>query len=178
MIFVTGMSSSGKTHTLERLVRVAPSFRHVRASAILRSLGRPILDLTVEAAVANQHALVAELLRLGFLSDEDAVLDGHATVETTSGTLLLPDETFDALAPRAVVHIEASPTLISERSALRGQSWNLAEATDRQKAERNHAWAQASRLGVPFYKVASGDVNALLRCAADVSRHVPVAEPR
>ena len=114
MILVTGVSNSGKTYTLERLVQAVPSFRYVRASAILRLLSRPISDLTVEAAVENQDALVAELSRLGILSDDDAVLDGHATVETTSGTLPIPDRTFDALAPRAIVHVVSPPALISE----------------------------------------------------------------
>lgn len=177
MIFLTGVSSSGKTHTLERLVRAAPNFRHVRASAILRSLNRPIVGLTVEAAIANQHALVAELSRLGVLFDKDAVLDGHATVETTSGILSLPDETFDTLVPHAIVHIEAAPNLIAERSALRGEPWTLAEAVERQWVERAHSKAQAVRLGIPFYQIESGDVDAFLRAEA-VSKRGPVIRSR
>lgn len=170
MILVTGVSNSGKTYTLERLVQAMPSFRYVRASAILRLLGRPILDLTVEAAVENQDALVSELSRLGVLCDDHAVLDGHATLDITSGTLPIPDRTFDALAPRAIVHVVSAPDLISERSAFRGRSWSSAEAANLQEAERNHARAQASLMGVPFFEIASGDVTAFLECAAAVRK--------
>jgi adenylate kinase len=164
MILVTGVSSSGKTHTLERLVHAKPRFRHIRASEILRSLDRPTIGLTIESALANQRVLAAELYRLGLQADEDAMLDGHATVETTTGILPLPDETFERLAPQAIVHIEADPVSIAERSALRGQPYSPREVANRQKLEREHARTQASRLGIPFHEVASGDVDALLRC--------------
>ena len=170
MILVTGVSSSGKTHTLELLVRATPDFRHVRASEMLRSLGRPVENLTVEAALVNQTSLVAELGRLKLLSDQRTVLDGHATVDTASGTLPLPDETFDALAPRMIAHIEADPASIAKRRACRGLSWDANEVAERQSVERTHARAQAQRLGVPFCEIPSGDVNAFLRFAGGAVR--------
>lgn len=162
MILVTGVSNSGKTHTLTTLAQAAPWLRHVRASGVLASIGRPLLDLTIASALANQRALAAELATRGVIVDANAFLDGHATLETTTGPFPLPDEAFDALAPAAIVHVEADPAAISRRSASRGPNWTLKQAVERQAAERAHAQAQARRLGVPYVAVNSGDVTALL----------------
>ena len=161
MIFVVGVSCAGKTHTVQRLLALEPTFSRVSASGLLRELGRPLRPLTPIEAVENQRVLALELLSRGYAGQDALLLDGHATVETTIGPLPVPDDWYDALGFGAIVLVRAAPADISERRTHRGLPWSLDQAMRYQAFERSHAAGQAARLSTPFLEVGPEEVDSL-----------------
>lgn len=162
MIFVGGISSSGKTHLLSLCKSLRPSLIILSGSGILREAGRPLRPLTPQLAEENQWVLLQSLRDRGILSTAGAILDGHATIETTEGARAVPDAWYDQARISGMLHVEALPEEIAARRANRGLSWTAKEAAALQVEERTVMNAQASRLDCPFSTVSSSDPNAML----------------
>lgn len=178
MIFVVGISGSGKTFTLAQLARHCPWVTIVSASGLLTALGRPTRPLTQEQALMNQAVLQAELL---CLSDKlsNVMLDGHATIEAIGGAIPVPDPWYDALPFRGFVHIEASPEDISRRRVARGLTWTPDEASSEQATERDVIRRQSDRLGIPLAEFQGGDWRGLRAFAERVFRpSIPIEANR
>ncbi|PYG29952.1 AAA family ATPase [Pelagimonas varians] len=159
MILVTGASRSGKTSTLKQLVALEPGWEHVVASRVLRQIGCPLENLSLEEAVSNQKLLIRELALRGQLREPNLLLDGHAVLEVQSKPVCLKDEVFDALNPDAVVVIYDSIQSIQfrRRKAGRGEL-SLQDISHFQKCEIEHSKSQSERLNVPCALIESGDV--------------------
>lgn len=176
MIFVAGVSTSGKTHTLAALAELLPGTIVLSASGLLAGAGRPLRPLTPVQALANQQVLADELERRG--TPRDAILDGHAMVETTEGPLPVPDEWYDMVGLDGFVMVEAAPEVIAERRRIRGLPWTAEDAWREQEAERAAVHRQAARLRAPALDLPTGDVERLASWLAEVSQGRRVADGR
>lgn len=156
MIMIVGVSASGKTHTIQKLFQRMPTLIHLRASSILRSFGRPLQNPTINETIQNQIVLI-KYLQQERTSSGVILLDSHAMIETSEGPLLLPDWTFDGLKPSQIIHIEEDSEIIAKRRSKQGRSIESSQVIELQTLERNHAWNQSARLGIPFAQVRSGD---------------------
>jgi adenylate kinase len=160
MIFVAGTSSSGKTYMLSRLAELRPDVVVVSGSRTLAEIGQPTTLLSREQAYDNQWALLNELRARELLGRPGAILDGHATIETTEGLIAIPDEWFDAIHFDGVIHVTADPALIAKRRASCGRPCTAAEAASLQERERRELVRQANRLGMPYLEISSSDAEA------------------
>lgn len=161
MIFVAGVSSSGKTYMLHRLAERRPDLVIVSGSRTLASLGRPLRPLTPSQASQNQWILLNELQSRGLLPRRDTLLDGHATIETTTGAFVIPPDWYDAAAFAGFIQVEADPRAVSERRSKRGLPWTEGEAADLQELERRELLRHSTRLGRPYLAVRSDDLDAV-----------------
>jgi adenylate kinase len=157
MIFVAGVSRAGKSSTIEAFAK-ARGFTHIRASVLLHSAGRPLRQLSNAGAAENQRVLV-ELLRAdGFIGRSSAILDGHATIETSEGIFFVPDTLFDQLNPSKIVCIINDPAIVAHRRTEIGYSFDPKEVSRLQEIEERSARMQATRLRVPYYTVEADDL--------------------
>lgn len=162
MFFVTGASRSGKTSTISALVKREPKWTHIVASSVLRDIGRPLVNLDTTSAWANQLALAKELRRRGFLHSRRVLLDGHAVIELDAKPFPIQDQAFDDLAPYGIATIhDTKDRIIERRRAASRPSISEEELDLLQDREIEHSRSQATRLGVPFLLVKSGDIESL-----------------
>lgn len=159
MIFVAGVSSSGKTYMLQRLAERRPDLVVVSGSRTLAALGRPIRPLTPAEALRNQWVLLDELRSKGLLSRRGTMLDGHATIETTTGPIAIPPEWYDAADFAGFIQVEAEPSALAARRSARGLPWTEREAAGLQELERRELLHHAERLGRPYLATRSDDVD-------------------
>lgn len=178
MIFIAGVSASGKTFTLSLLMQRMPGVRIASASRLLADVDRPLRPLTPEQALANQQVLLTELRRQGLAGSEDVFLDGHAMVETTAGALAVPDTWYDAAGFEGFVHIEANPVDIAERRRARDLPWTPEEARYEQGLEREAVHRQAARLQKPVLDLVAGDIERLIGWLASSRPSCPPAADR
>ena len=168
MIFVSGLSKSGKTYTVKLAGLRDHRLVHVKASAILKASNRPLTSLTSEDVLENQRVLISALKDFRAPPGCLGILDGHTIVETDTGTMVLPDWVFDELGILAFVLVADDLSSIVHRRAGTGLAIDLPEICARQELERRQAEHQARRLGVTFVEIKSGDVLALLSAAKRV----------
>jgi adenylate kinase len=178
MILVAGVSTSGKTYTLAGLRKREPGRLILSASGILGELGRPLRPLTPDQAIANQVALMSELHCRGAGSIKGLLLDGHAMIETTEGSMPIPDWWYNDLALEGLVHIEADAGEIAARRSVRSLPWTEVEARAEQEAERNAIRHQAARLDIPSLEIPGGDLDGLAHWLRTVSRSNGTASDR
>ncbi len=163
MIFVSGVSKSGKTYTIQNAVKIAPTFEHVKASKLLKAGNRPLYGLNKEQILENQTALLEALVNLKHPTRNKLVLDGHAVIETFGGATALPDWVFDSLELSGIVVIVAPIEEIVHRR--QGTLFEKSEAavTLIQMMEQEHCSRQSQRLSIPFAIIQSGDATGLVK---------------
>ncbi|HEX9946874.1 MAG TPA: AAA family ATPase [Allosphingosinicella sp.] len=161
MIFVAGVSSSGKTYMLRRLAERRPDIVVISGSQTLSSLGRPLRALTPEEALGNQWVLLAKLSARDLLAEARAILDGHAIIETTAGPMAIPETWYDAANFAGFVQVEAEPKTLAERRSSRGLPWTEREAGELQTLERRELLRHSTRLGRPYLAVRSDEVEVV-----------------
>src|SRR4051812_13839481 len=96
MVFVGGISRSGKTSTLSRLNLQSQNISLLRGSALLRTLGRPTTGLSLRQALDNQDKL-ASWFKRNTSAAVNVVFDGHLVIPTVDGPFLVPDSFMKAI---------------------------------------------------------------------------------
>jgi adenylate kinase len=162
MIFVCGVSGSGKSHITSRLTGAYPEFVHVKGSAILVESGRPIRGLSPADAEKNQLVLHQELLDRNLISALH-ILDGHLTINTTLGMFTVPDWFFEQINVEAVICILDEPARIARRLNEKGFPCTIAAIDLHQKIERNEASTRASLLKCSYNEFAAVDLDGFAR---------------
>ena len=89
MIFVCGVSASGKSSLVRAFTVTNPKFNHVKGSELLQNAGYPIHNLDAGAAEQNQLALLA-ILHSKKLVAPETIFDGHITIETDGAPYIVP----------------------------------------------------------------------------------------
>ena len=157
MIFVSGLSKSGKTQTIRAVISASDLFEHVKASELLDTAGQPTRKLAIEQILGNQVALIDLLANMNRDTRKIQILDGHALIESTGGPVLLPDWVFDRLMLQAIVQIQAEPSLISSRRAGTAMEQGQSNLENLQRLETQHCQYQADRLRIPFMPISHGE---------------------
>ena len=166
MIFVAGISRSGKSSTIEALAKTR-GFTYLKASSMLRSAGRPLGPLSIVEAAENQRTLIELLKSDAPAGNSTTILDGHAMIETTDGTFPVPDILFDQLDLIKMICIVNDPAVIKRGRAESGWSFDLQEIIRLQEIEQECASTQAIRLHIPFYKINAHNVLEFARAIDD-----------
>jgi adenylate kinase len=159
MIFVAGISRSGKSHTVAKFI-ASRNFRHIKASQLLREAGRPLGPLSPAEAEENQHVLAALLTTDSQYAGFRMFLDGHVMIETTDGPYLVPDWFFDRIEIEKIMCITDDPKAIMERRAQHGWIFDPQALAQLQNIERQYAYDQAARLQIPYHEVRGNDLPA------------------
>jgi adenylate kinase len=162
MIFVCGVSASGKSHVVSLQIAADRNYVHVKGSKILEECGRPILNLTLEAARENQTVLHRELLAR-HLTSSWHILDGHMTLETDFGFYTIPDWFFDSIPIERVICILDDPKNIAKRLQEKGILSPTQAIDEHQHFERNAAIARAASVGCPYSELAARDLDGFAR---------------
>jgi adenylate kinase len=157
VLFVGGLSGSGKTTLVQGFIKANPSFLHLSASAILRSIERPILELDENEALANQTALKSWLLQLSEAERPRAILDGHGVLVVRGRTLAVPSEFFKGLGLRKIALVMADPAVI-----LQNRVWPMEFDSERsikwlQEQEADALAGVANELRITLHQVKTGD---------------------
>jgi hypothetical protein len=161
MHFVCGLSRSGKTRMIERVIASRPAIAHLSARAILTANARPTASLDISGVIANQEILARAInCRVGDLS-ETWILDGHAMIETSAGPVLVPDSFFLSLSLATVTFVDRSIEDIAFNRGD-GEANYLAELHDLTNIELSAARRVARRIGAKFSAINSNDVEGLL----------------
>jgi adenylate kinase len=166
MIFVAGISRSGKSSTIEAFAKTR-GFTHIKASAMLRNAGRPLGPLSIVEAAENQLALIDLLKNDADTENSTAILDGHAMIETTDGAFPVPDILFDQLNLIKMICIINDPAVIKKSRVESGWRFDLQEIIRLQEIEQECASAQALRLNIPFYKINAHDLSEFAHAIND-----------
>ncbi|PBB45544.1 hypothetical protein CK222_03450 [Mesorhizobium sp. WSM3866] len=161
MIFVGGLSGSGKTSMIRNLVSRIPEYTHIQASAILRSIDRPIEGLTLDEAIENQAALADWIAKLSNVDRKRAILDGHGILIVDDAPLQVPFEFFNAIGLSRIVLITGEPSLI-----LKNRTWPASLSSPEaiallQEIEAATLRDVSKKLGVDMHGVNSGDLDRL-----------------
>jgi adenylate kinase len=158
IVFVCGLSKSGKSSLIESAIKSFPSFRHLRASRLLRRAGRPTELISSSEVMENQSVLVDCLTRESATGANGIILDGHFLIETVEGPVCLPLECLDALPLAAVFMIVADPAEIEQRRCGTSAQISAEEAARRIDTESFQAERLAIYRRIPFAKIRSGNV--------------------
>jgi adenylate kinase len=113
--FVCGLSKSGKSTLIAQGELAKIPADHIKASALLRDLNRPTVDLRASSVVGNQDILVDWLDHSLRSNPRLIVLDGHLLIETLDGPQLVPDVALKKLPITHVICIRGEPAEVAER---------------------------------------------------------------
>jgi adenylate kinase len=168
IVFIGGIHGVGKTSVSKSLVGLLPA-THVTAGALIRESAGAGATMTIGAgkkAVPNVDANQALLLqglelfrtRLG-TSASLVLLDGHFSLIDGAGQVVaIPLEVFSAIAPIAVILVEASGLTVRERLIARdAEAPPLDTIAALATRERQRATEVCTALRIPFWAL-SGDV--------------------
>ncbi|CDZ35846.1 Hypothetical protein NGAL_HAMBI1146_15880 [Neorhizobium galegae bv. officinalis] len=136
MIFVAGASGTGKTTVLERFVSCHPEFIHLKASMILRDLGRPLLDLSKAQLLENQKALQGYLRSVSITST--TILDGHMTIPVGEALFDVPSSFLEGIPLSGMLFMQTNPQEILVRKGSFLTSQALDQLKRLQFAEYEH----------------------------------------
>jgi adenylate kinase len=148
LIFVCGLSKSGKSHLVETAIASGAKFRNVKASELLRAAGRPLECIDACLMLANQRVFLESALAVLGHSNEAVVLEGHLVIETTDGPQLVPDTSLDALPISKLILIEDDPNTIAARRRFSELKVDHSEIADLMALERTAAVRFARRHSV------------------------------
>lgn len=168
MILVAGISKSGKTTVCQEVVKYSPSLRHLKASAVLRSLGRPIESLSENDIFENQTALI-RFLSVERTKAEIDLLDGHAIVETGRLATMLPRDVFEGLKLSGIAVVIEEPHIISARRLGTAFETSVEWIASVQQMELECCTIEASRLSLPIVALAHDRVRNLCRFYAELN---------
>ncbi|MDH6297848.1 AAA family ATPase [Agrobacterium fabrum] len=161
MIFVAGLSKSGKTHTLKAAIDGDADVQHVIASDLLKSSGMTLHPTGINQIEENQKVLLDRLLCIQVHPNIRLIIDGHFIIENGSDVVDVPEWFFDRLLPSSIIVVDdPSDAFILRRRDTRfvSSSDALVELRLREFDRASHI---AHRLGVPLTRVNSGDTAAM-----------------
>ncbi|MER9107679.1 hypothetical protein NKH95_27605 [Mesorhizobium sp. M0848] len=158
ILLVCGLSQSGKSNLIERAQLEGLGIPSVKASTLLRTTGRPTVELDVIDAIANQDYLAKQVLQATGSNAELTILDGHLLIETIGGPQLVPDASLAPLPIVGVIFVQADSNVISKRREGSTFSRSIDEITDLAQIELSQARRFARKRGVLFEVVDAGDV--------------------
>lgn len=169
MIFVAGLSKSGKTHTLKAAIDGdADDVQHVIASDLLKSSGMTLHPKGINQVEENQKILLDRLLSIQVHPNTRIIIDGHFIIENGSDVVDIPEWFFDRLRPSSIIVVDDP----SEAFILRRRHTRFVSSSDTvvelRLRELNRGSHIARRLGVPFARVKSGDTAAMRSAIASV----------
>jgi adenylate kinase len=158
IVFVCGLSRSGKSSLIESARKSFPSFRHLRASRLLREAGRPTVPIQSSEVPKNQKVLVQLVKHELAMGASDLILDGHFLIETIDGPVPLPLECLDALPLQAVFMVVADPAEIEKRRSGTAAQISSEEASRLIDMEDAEAQKLAAYRRIAFAKIQTGNV--------------------
>jgi len=164
IVFVGGIHGAGKTTVSSRLA-VALSASHVTAGMLIRETASSKASGGWSKAVSDVNANQELLLRGLALHRRQAsgpiVLDGHFSLMDPTGIVVaIPMDVYTAIAPIAIVLIEADTAVVHSRLLRRdGAAPPLATIESLSDRERTHARAVSRALDIPMFAV-RGDIPA------------------
>jgi adenylate kinase len=158
IVFVCGLSKSGKSSLIESARKNFPSFRHLRASRLLREAGRPTAPIPSSEVPKNQKVLIERVKLELAMGANDIILDGHLLIETIEGPLPIPLECLDALPFHAIFMVVADPAEIEKRRSGTPAQISSEEAARRIDMEYAEAQKLAAYRCIAFAKIQSGNV--------------------
>jgi adenylate kinase len=163
IVFIGGIHGAGKT-TLSRLLAGLLSASHVTAGGLIRETASAAHTVTVGASDkevpdvdANQALLLRGLdlyrARIGVGS---ILLDGHFSLLDPSGAVVgIPMAVYEAIAPVAVLLVEADPQTVHDRLMRRdGAAAPLETVSVLASRERECAEAVCAALRIPMRTLA------------------------
>ena len=164
IVFVGGIHGAGKTTVSSRLA-VALSASHVTAGRLIRqcasseTITTGVGNKAVPDMNANQQLLLRGLALHRRQASGPIVLDGHFSLMDPAGIVVaIPMDVYTAIAPIAIVLIEADSALVHSRLLLRdGAAPSLAAIESLSDIERSHARAVSTVLNIPMLAV-RGDI--------------------
>jgi adenylate kinase len=170
IVFIGGIHGSGKTTLSVSLAALVPA-AHITAGRLIREAAAPGHVVTVGAqgkAVpdvdANQAVLLRGLAAYRARNSGDLrvlLLDGHFSLMNASGGIEdVAIEVFKAIAPVALLLVEAPSVTVYRRLASRAGSPPSVDAIERlAERERDRALTTATDLRIPLWSV-TGDGTA------------------
>ena len=156
-VFVCGISRTGKTSLIKRRNSFELGFSYVSASEVLRSLGLPVLNLSIQDALSNQRAICNSIERQ---IPNKLIVDGHLLIETNEGPFLVPVTHLLGWNIRLIVFVSDSVNLISERRGITGKRFALDEIGLLSEIEFSYAKYVALKIGAKFEMLSSQDTEA------------------
>jgi adenylate kinase len=157
IVFVCGLSQSGKSTLIQSTQLYIPKLRHIRASALLRRAGQPVFPIRSKDVLANQKILVREVRTETEDKNANFVLDGHFLIEASDGPYILPPTCLDGLRLDAVFMVVADPVEISKRRQETSAQITPQEAAERIVLETMAAERLAGHKKIPFQTIQSDD---------------------
>lgn len=170
IVFVGGVHGSGKSTLCRCLAKLLPA-RHVTAGALIREAAVPghvvtvgVQDKAVPDVDANQAVLLRGLsayMARTACDTRPLLLDGHFSLMDPSGDIVdVPAAVFQAIAPVAVLLVQADATTVHERLESRAAEAPSSETIERlAERERQRAIATSDDLKIPMW-VLAGDGSA------------------
>lgn len=162
MIFVCGLSRTGKSTLIERANVTSLGFRHVRVSQLLTSIGRPVAHLSPSDVLLNQVAFVSAAKMLVANESRSIVMDGHLVVESIAGPQIVPEAYLDVLPLAAVVLIQGTPEEISTRRGTSELCLTADEAAELMQIEQIQATRLARRREISLTTLGSSELSGFL----------------
>lgn len=166
LIVVSGLSRCGKTSLIKTAIEEGLDVPTIKASQLLRSLGRPTHRLTALEALRNQVEL-GRLLGGDVRVTKPITLDGHLLIETVDGPQFVPETSLMPIGVAGIIAVTASPHTIASRRL------NSTFTTDPQEIQElaSIETAQARRLTriarIPFFEIGHVDVSAFTRAVSE-----------
>jgi adenylate kinase len=178
IVFVGGSHGAGKT-TVSRLLAVELSASHVTAGALIREVASPAHTVTmgvgnkaVPDVDANQELLLRGLdLYRARIGSGPILLDGHFSLLNFDGVIVkVPAVIFEAIAPVAVLLVEADDSVVHERLIKRdGEAPSMTTISLLAESERACAKAISAHLRI-LMLIARGDAEPEAAAEAAASR--------
>ncbi|MBR2681398.1 MAG: AAA family ATPase [Exiguobacterium sp.] len=157
VVFICGLSGIGKSSLIEYVVTNFPNVRHVRASDLLASAGKPIRNLRTSDVLHNQLAFV-KLAAAEIRRSTHVLIDGHLLIESLDGPISLPDNCLDALQIDGVIIVTADAEQLFSRRVTAGLcTASINELAELMSTELENAKRLAQRRRVGFATIQSGD---------------------
>ncbi|TAV50963.1 AAA family ATPase [Rhizobium leguminosarum] len=153
MIFVAGSSGSGKTTIIDSFVKRHPEFTHLRASSVLRSLGRPTHDSSLDDLKENQNLIINFILKHDY--NHHYILDGHMVMPVGSHNYMVPIDFVVRLPLSILIFLREDPKTIAMRRGLPTTPDNASEISRLQEIELLHMHEAAIVKGCPLLSIAA-----------------------
>lgn len=172
MILILGLSGIGKSSLIRRAAEIRIALHLAASNLIKAGLARRAEQATSEelrkgAVLDNQQVLLEEFQLAVSSTDRQLVIfDGHNVIDTPTGPLEIPAGVLSQLRPDIIIFVEDDPAhIVARRAADTARTRPLRtpqELAAHQALAKSNAETLAANLGVPFYAVRSGDIDALL----------------
>jgi adenylate kinase len=169
MIFVCGISASGKSSIVGAFTATNCEYIHVKGSWLLERAGRPIRSLNASEAEPNQQVLL-DVLRTEQLIQPLAILDGHITIETAGDLYVVPIWFFREAKISGIICIVNEPATIESRRREKGLSSNVS-INSLQESETSWARKRAEELGIAYFQIDANDPRGFEIAVSSIGDH-------